>query len=996
MAGEGGESRVILPPPSQELVAHGFSSRVVPPDGEPGRPLIIGEAPGKREDDDLIPFHPEADAGGLFKRLMERVGVKRDRFTIWNCVNQRPPGNELYDDKSNPKWYTAEAIEYWKPFLHQFIEEMQPPVIIGLGRTALEVLTGFQDIGTTRGYVNMARIALPDNVPCECAVASGIAHPHCFLCGGSGVTDGWDKRDLHIPTICTYHPQFLNYGNRHLSGVFIRDVLEGLDIGAKGWHPPQAKINPTPSPDEFRWFCAQYNPERHILTYDIENPETRGVSEEELESEIGKKEISYEIDRMSFCFDTAIGGWSIPYTEPFTSMAKGLLASLGTKRGHNCRLHDRPRLTHNGFVVRGREEDTLELWRHLHRTLPASVAFIVPFYVNISPWKHEAHTQPEYYSACDAYWQHVMGEGIERDLRNTGQWEMAQRHVVDVLSLAEKMSQNGLPYDSTKAKEFEKELEGKQAERMGRLQELVPDDLKPVKQKEGLKKEPKELREARQIALDEFDSDLSKEQELQVLCKAGYIQRDFTIWEKSDTGATLPKKVTRWAKLLPFNPDSPPQKLRLIHYFGHKPKTDRKTKKETTGDATMRALVAQCLKSKQEKDQVALECYKLIRECVAIATALGFVRGWKPGLDGCLHATPGLWGDMFRLSWRRPPLSATPADKKEIQIAAGFRKCICVPDDQVIIEADWQSQEAVILGWYAKDESYIRLARLSLNAYMTSHLLNRPADLSWSDADLGDYLRQIKNDKLNIKVYDDAKHCIYLIQNGGTPYLISETYDMSIERASYLYSFYFDLFPQIKALHKRILEEAHEKARLVNPWGYRMPIWSAYQWEQKRYDRLRKLWVKWKTNIGDRGGRFSTREMKDIKRIEVMLESNTESDQAIRSLCYDLGTEAKAALSFYPRDTGSAMLKDALLAMEEEHRLVSRGFLRATAHDSVVALAPRRDLDEVAQAMKTIMERPQKPLGGLVVGVDVSLGQSWDKRTLSAWRQVEVAAGVAL
>jgi len=915
------------------------------------------------EDEQGLGFHPEAEAGGLLWRLLRRVGLEREQFTVANTVWQRPPGNELYDEQGYPMAYTEEAITYWKPHLFQLIEELRPPIIIGLGRTALEVLTGFSDIGTTRGYVSWGRITRSrDEVK--------VTDPDDLM-------TAWEITSLNVPVLCTYHPQFLNYGNRYLSGVFIRDVLAALEIGREGWHPPQLKVVPTPSPDQFRWFCQQYNPERHILTYDIENPETRGVAEDALEDELGKKEISYEIDRLSFCYDTTIGGYSIPYTEPFIGLAKGLLASRGVKRGHNCRLHDRPRLTHNGFQVNGREEDTLELWRHLHRTLPAAIAYIAPFYLAMSPWKHEAHTQPEWYSAMDAVVQHLCGEGIERDLRKTGQWEMAQRHVVDVLSLTERMAQNGLPYDLARAKEFELELEGKQRERMARLQELVPDDLKPVKQKEGLCKAPKYLPENASGKCEVLVRNKKGEEELHI-----YVQRDFTLWEKNEAGATLPKKVTRWARLLPFNPDSWQQKLRLIQHFGHKPKTDRKTKKATTGDATIRSLINQCLKSKRAEDATALECYRLVRECVAIATALGFVRGWKPGSDGCLHATPGLWGDMFRLSWRKPPLSATPADKKEIQIAAGFRKCIRVADDELLIEADWQSQEAVILGWYAKSESYIRLARLSLNAYMTSHLLGRPAELSWSDEDLQLYLREIKDDKRNVKVYDDAKHTIYLIQNGGTPYLISEAYDLSIERATYLYKFYFDLFPEIAALHKAILQEAHDKCRLVNPWGYRMPIWDAYTWNQKRYDRLRKLWVRHKTE-GVKG--LSARELKEIEGIG--------DEEELKGKCYDLGTEAKAALSFYPRDTGSAMLKDSLLRLDEEFGLGAR-VLRATAHDSIVGITRRAQVDRVGEALKTVMEAPQQRLSGwcppLVIGCDVVVGQCWDKKMLERWEPMEV------
>lgn len=957
---------------SSELVKVGFSPKVVPPAyAEKGKPLIIAEAPGATEDKTGLVLHPEAEAGGLFTRLLARVGIERERFSLWNCVNQRPSHNELYDADGNPMSYTRAAIDYWKPYLHEFITEMQPPVIIGLGRTALEVLTGFTDIGTTRGYVHNASIALADNVPCECVIASGSADPECFLCGGEGITDGYDKRSLNIPTTCTYHPQFLNYGNRYLSGVFIRDVLAGLEIAEKGWRIPRLNVTPNPTVEQFEWFCRQYNSDRHILTYDIENPETRGKGEDEIENELSKGEISYVIDRMSFCFDGDIGGWSVPYREPFIQLCKNLLASVGVKRGHNCRLHDRPRLVSNGFQVRGREEDTLELWRHLHRTLPASVAYIAPFYLSISPWKHEAHTQPEWYSAMDAVCQHFIGEGIERDLRASGQWEMAQRHVVDVLALTEKMAENGLPYSKEKAREFELELLAKQRERTQRLQEIAPMEVRKVKKFKSLNPQlrkwfkehgtqPKLWREHPVAEL--LDLYANRYQE-------SHDGEWYRYWLMGDC----------WQKVYDFNPNSHLQKKALIRYFHHKLKTNRKTKKETSDDNTLKSLITTYIESDKPQDKVAVECYQLIRECVAISKVLGtYVRGWRPGSDGLIHSTPGIWGDMFRISWRDPNLAATVADKKEIQIASGFRKCIACSHDDVLIESDWRSQEAVILGYYAKDADYMRLAKLSLNAYMASHLLNRPADLSWSDNDLRAYLKEIRSDPRNVKIYDDAKHTIYLIQNGGTPYLISEVYELTKSRAKYLYDFYFDLFPKIRAFHKWILRTAHEKCKVWNEWNYRLPVWDAYTWVQTRYDKLRQLWVRYVTNPTT--CIITAKERKSLDMILAARNGRPDSEAAIRSLCYDLGTEAKAALSFYPRDTGSAMLKDALLALEDEYQFVSKGYLRATAHDSIVAIAPYDQADYVGETIRQVQERPQPKLNGLVIEAETSYGRSWDKK----------------
>src|SRR5262249_2282 len=149
-------------------------------------------------------FHPEAEAGGLLTRLMQRVGIEREEFTVANAVWQRPPQNRLWGEEGEPLPWSYAAIDYWKPALLELVEEMQPRVIIGLGKTALLVFTGFGEIGQMRGYVHHARIATGE-------FETELTH------------------ELNIPFLATYHPAGLNRGQRHLSGVFIHDMLVGLD-----------------------------------------------------------------------------------------------------------------------------------------------------------------------------------------------------------------------------------------------------------------------------------------------------------------------------------------------------------------------------------------------------------------------------------------------------------------------------------------------------------------------------------------------------------------------------------------------------------------------------------------------------------------------------------------------------------------------------------------------------------------------------------------------
>jgi uracil-DNA glycosylase len=76
--------------------------------------MIIGEAPGKEEDESGHPF--VGAAGRFLSHVLERTGFDRDDFFITNTVKCRPPGNRTpkKDDidtctassSSRSRWFT--------------------------------------------------------------------------------------------------------------------------------------------------------------------------------------------------------------------------------------------------------------------------------------------------------------------------------------------------------------------------------------------------------------------------------------------------------------------------------------------------------------------------------------------------------------------------------------------------------------------------------------------------------------------------------------------------------------------------------------------------------------------------------------------------------------------------------------------------------------------------------------------------------------------------
>ena len=90
------------------------------------RVVIVGEAPGAREDATGRPF--VGAAGKLLDRLLEAAGLHRDDVFITNVVKARPPGNR------DPR---ADEVAHHLPWLDAQLEIIQPELLVPLGRHAL-------------------------------------------------------------------------------------------------------------------------------------------------------------------------------------------------------------------------------------------------------------------------------------------------------------------------------------------------------------------------------------------------------------------------------------------------------------------------------------------------------------------------------------------------------------------------------------------------------------------------------------------------------------------------------------------------------------------------------------------------------------------------------------------------------------------------------------------------------------------------------------------
>ena len=104
-------------------------------DGNPAHGImLIGEAPGREEDEQGLPF--VGRAGKLLDQMLAAIGLDRTKVYITNVLNWRPPQNR------DPSPEEAAAC---LPFLHRHIALAQPRLIVLLGAVSVRHVLGINE-----------------------------------------------------------------------------------------------------------------------------------------------------------------------------------------------------------------------------------------------------------------------------------------------------------------------------------------------------------------------------------------------------------------------------------------------------------------------------------------------------------------------------------------------------------------------------------------------------------------------------------------------------------------------------------------------------------------------------------------------------------------------------------------------------------------------------------------------------------------------------------
>ena len=118
------------------------SKKIILGDGNIDSPImLIGEAPGIEEDKAGISF--QGEVGSLLNKMLLAINIKKENIYSTYAVNFRPP-----EDRKP----TSTEIKRYSHFLQKQISIIKPKIIILMGSSAMESLTGLNSkISTERG-----------------------------------------------------------------------------------------------------------------------------------------------------------------------------------------------------------------------------------------------------------------------------------------------------------------------------------------------------------------------------------------------------------------------------------------------------------------------------------------------------------------------------------------------------------------------------------------------------------------------------------------------------------------------------------------------------------------------------------------------------------------------------------------------------------------------------------------------------------------------------
>jgi uracil-DNA glycosylase family 4 len=953
-----------------ENIGRGFSI----PEGIGSIPLLIcGESLGYNEMLEGLPFRPNAQAGSILHRVINRARINRNSLAFWNMCGCQPPG-----DKLSGTYYEYSAINHCRIHFDRVIARYNPKIILALGGLPFKHLTGLSghklNITDIRGYVFQS-----------------TRYPNCLVIG-------------------SLHPSYIRRNNIHLMPLLMQDLLKAMYIAQDKDIPYilDPKTDTTldyilhPTIEQIKDFYLQCRSNPYLpVALDVENPKSANVDEEEREM------TDQTITQIQF--SNRVGsGIAIKWNQDTYEIIKDICELSNPKVNHNLWLYDRLVLRKHGIELSGEQFDTQWMAHHHQADLPIGLQAVASWFHNVGryAWKHLNGSDFELYGITDADnalgLYHALKEALEK--RNLwGEYNIDHNRYTGYYGLVQgfepiliDMAKQGLLVNQSKQELFAQDIEQRKIDILEELKRYISSSFVRFNKQEGYIREPKEVKNAKVKYMIEAGTTVIDVPEEYITRETGFVLREFIIGkdlteeqeELIRLGVTFNNKEVkiekRWVKLLDFNPNSSDQISNYIKYNNHedlarkltiriikeyKNKEDVEDKKGKDNVSTSKALL------KKLGEKTGNKAYSLIVEYKELSKMKGtYIDGYKPREDGRIHTTYTFRPATMQTSSRNPNVQNSP---QHSILAKRFKETIEAPEGYLFLKFDYKSYHAKMLGFLAEDKDYIRLSSIDPHSYVAAHMANLPEAnecIVWDDNRLSTFLLKVKKEYKSLRD-DQAKHAIlgigFLLTEVGcyerykddfnpkeedilstwsrrrkNPYDINDRTDQTylqqeIERigkakVKTLYDLLKRLFPQIFTWQTRTIMDADTKGYIQTLYGTRRWFLAA---SEIKYDKF---------------GNVS-----DIKR----------------------GMQAEDAVAFPVACNAFCHLREGLIIMEQKG-LLRKYRLNNMVHDDIRFEVKEDMIKECIEEIKPILERKSTTLTnasmleGFWCQADVSIGKN--------------------
>jgi uracil-DNA glycosylase family 4 len=836
--------------------------------------LLLGEALGAQEANSGIPFH--GDAGYQLNTTLQRTRFNRVDFRIFNAVNCRPQNNWL---EGAP--YEHDALRYCDQYLKALVQATKPKVIAPLGNVAMYQVLGRRGIQELRGYVYEA-----------------IVHEHkCYV----------------VPT---YHPSFILRGQSNLTGVQIFDLQRAVRVSNTGHQEPQVRYVEHPAEADLALFLEEAKSAAAggaWLSADIETPSSGSTTEDEYGTILDT-----DIIRIGFSFAPHTGitiRWTnanLPYIQALLQLPFPFVIFWYEE-------FDVPRILSKGLTIGPKVLDGLKAWHFLQSDVPAGLGFVSTFWTEMKEWKSLSDQFPEFYNICDVDSALQNTLGIKAQLEKEGRWKAFLQRVLNLNPVLVQMGKAGVRVDPDKRSVFRAQLVTEQAEIDAEMRRHVPKDCCSV---HTYKKQPWPPPDHPSLFGDMAPLVVGA-------------RKSFKDGEGEKVGEWDWTEALGWHVRFPWNPNSTKQVRDYLKFKGYPVPKHHKTGEATTGKDELERLW-----KKHPRDPVL----KAIVESREHEKMIGtYIDGFAPDPDLRVRSHFGFKPSSGRLSSDSPNMENVTNPKKyapgtpQYERAMALRRTFVPTPGHAFVECDFKAMQAVIVGWLAKDEDYMRACRLGVHAILASYVITRK-DERWqpvrvTDEDARERIKHIKG--FYPDTYDDCKHVVHGSNFGGTPFKLHMDFPDSfptVKDAEDMQKLYYGTIGRkIRQWQHDTCQLASRQCYLETPHGIRCYFWSVYQWDSRRKQMV-------------------------------------------------MGPSAKDALAFQPQAIERCVMTDAL------QRIVARNLpdfglvsgARVPIHDSCLFEVPLDGLGEYIGVFKEEMERADPALDGLRFEVEAAWSDtSW-------------------